>query len=96
MAPRSPTPQGISRLLADAKFRRATTGRSGSSGFVVTKDRSSDRAVRVRHHFWSMGATGEQHQAMLDRYAETLTAAGWHVDAGGRELVVTARKDEQQ
>lgn len=90
-----PTPQGISALLKRAGFPRSESrGRSGRcSGFVVSKDFTRGNAVRVRHHFWSMGATPEQHQQKLAEYTQTLAAAGWNVDDGGRELIVTAGKE---
>jgi hypothetical protein len=59
---------------------------------VVGKDFNREGAVRVRHHFWSMGATAEQHKAKLAEYSKVITEAGWGVDASGRELTVTARE----
>lgn len=94
--PKPPTPQGISALLAKAGHTRAVRKmRGGCSGFVVSADYSHWGAVRVRHHFWSMGARPEQAKAKLAAYAKTITDAGWTVEAGEWELTVTARKDKQ-
>lgn len=49
--------------------------------------------MRVRHIFWSMGATPEQYEAQLAKYAETVTKAGWAVEAGAYDLIITAKED---
>lgn len=97
MPSKPPTPQGISALLRKAGFERSVSrGRSGSSsGFRVHKDYTRDGAVRVTHHFWSMGTPIERHQQELARYAQAITAAGYRAEItdGGWGLTVTARED---
>jgi hypothetical protein len=91
MTAKTPTASGISRLLAKAGFQRSVPqpGSFGSSsGFRVSEDRDAG-TVRVRHNFWSMG--GGDAKPWIARYAETVTAAGWTVEAGD-ELTVTAKE----
>lgn len=94
MTTKPPTPQGISALLRKAGFTRsARTGRSGTcSGFRAGKVYTREGAVRVSHHFWSMGTPAERHREELTRYAEVITAAGYRAEIqnGGRDLIVTA------
>lgn len=91
MPPKTPTASGISRLLAKAGFKRAAVevrGRGGhGSGFRVTKNYSG--GVRVRHVFLTGGR--QDPEPHLARYAKTITEAGWTVEAGIYELVVTAK-----
>jgi hypothetical protein len=86
-----PTPQAVSAPLRKAGFTRAVTAiRGGCSGFVVTADRARDGSVRVRYRSWSMGAVDQGAREWITRYAKAITGAGWTVDAGTYELVVTA------
>jgi hypothetical protein len=90
---KNPTPQGISALLRKAGFNRSERqGRAGgsSSGFRVGTDWTRTGAVRVRHVFWSMG--GGDAAPWLAKYARTITEAGWTVEAGTYELIVTAKE----
>lgn len=97
MTAKPPTPQSISALLNRAGFDRAEVKmRSGRSGFIVTKGYDSDGTVRVRWNSWSMGAPRERHHLELTKYAEAITAAGWTVEAGQYELVVTAKPSSGQ
>lgn len=96
MTPKPPTPQGVSALLKRAGFARAVIQmRGGCSGFRVTKDHGREGRVRVRHHTWTMASDDARHQRELARYAKTITEAGWSVEVGTYELVVTAGKAEQ-
>ena len=93
-SPKPPTPQGISRLLKSAGFTKGVIKmRGGCSGFAVEADHFRPGAVRVRHKFWAMGyRTPEQYREWQDRYAKTITGAGWSVKAEEYELIVTAKK----
>jgi hypothetical protein len=94
MTSKPPTPQGISRLLKSAGFKRSTPDPwRHESGYRVTKAHGRDGAVSVRHVFLTMGVSGEHHRAKLDTYAKTITEAGWQVEARTYELVVTAPKE---
>ncbi len=99
MTPKPPTPQGISALLKRAGYDRSVSRsfRSGgsTSGFRVGKDHRRDNAVEVTHHFWSMGAKSEQYAVKLAEYAKVITDAGWTVETGEYELVVTTWKAGQ-
>ena len=96
MTSKAPTPQGISALLRKAGFERSDYDSRGSStGFRVTKDYGHDGAVRVRHYFLSMAPQAERRKEMLARYVKAITEAGWSVEAGEWELIVTAGKAEQ-
>ena len=92
MTPKTPTASGISRLLATAGHRRAAVevrARGGHcSGFRVTKNYSS--GVRVRHVFLTGGR--QDPEPHLAGYAKTITEAGWTVEAGTYELIVTAKE----
>jgi hypothetical protein len=92
MAPKPPTPQGISRLLKDAGFTRALIARfTLTSGYHVTADRRRTGAVRVEWKAAQInGATAALRDYYLVRYARAVTAAGWSVNPGEYELVVTA------
>ena len=93
---KSPTAQGISRVLKEAGFKRSERQIGGfGSGFVAA---STEDAVRVRHRFWSMG--GGDAAPWLEKYAEAITAAGWTVrpaddPLGHPCLIVTAKEDSQ-
>ena len=95
-ATKTPTASGISRLLASAGHARAVVKmRGGRSGYKVTEDYMDRRRVRVRHQFWAMGGqSDERYRAELDRYAKTITEAGWTVEAGTYELIVTAKEGD--
>ena len=94
MTTKTPTASGISRLLAKAGFKRAAVevrGRGGHrSGFRVTKNYSS--GVRVRHVFLTGGR--QDPNIHLARYARTITEAGWTVEAGTYELIVSAKPED--
>lgn len=95
--PKTPTPQGISRLLKDAGFTRSKTeGRSGRcSGFLVNANRGSEGGVRVRYYSRLTGADRDSiRRVRLAEYAEAIRAAGWAVGVQGWELIVTAPKTE--
>lgn len=93
MATKTPTPQSISALLKRAGFTRAS--QRGTSGFAAGKVYQGDGIVRVRHYFWSMGASDTQHRAHLERYAKAITEAGYtaRIDDDGRKLTVTAETE---
>ena len=94
--PKTPTASGISRLLSGAGFDRAVikVGRGSHSGFVVRKAVGTDDAVRVRYYSLSMGTSPERHKEWRARYAKTLTDAGWTVEAGEYELIVTPKAED--
>jgi hypothetical protein len=87
----TPTPQGISALLRKAGHTRAETGRFPSaSGYRVYADRRRHGRVTVDYlpaHRMPEGAVRD----FLAAYAKTITEAGWTVEAGTYELVVTAK-----
>ena len=97
----NPTPQGISALLKRAGFTRSdsTGGGGAGSGYVVSFERARGKnaSVRVRYHSRSAGwsSSPEYVKAALAGYAETITGAGWTVEAGEYGLIVTAGKAEQ-
>ena len=100
MTTKTPTASGISRLLAKAGFERATykNGCVDRAGFVAT-EAGSGVGVRVEHDtFLVYQSAGTRRQAMLDRYAKTITGAGWAAEpvsyAGNviHHLIVTAKK----
>jgi hypothetical protein len=89
MTAKPPTPQAVSALLKRAGFKRSERQIGGfGDGFVAEKDWTAKGAVRVGHRFWSL--RGGDRGPWLAKYAEAITAAGWAVEAGERELVVTA------
>ncbi|HLK77209.1 MAG TPA: hypothetical protein VKU77_26605 [Streptosporangiaceae bacterium] len=99
MTARNPTPQGISALLRRAGFTRSVERtRDGCSGFVVTRHPASEHAVHVRHSFFLMNADrdGNRRKAKLAAYAKTITEAGWTVEAGEHELIVTAAPEQEE
>ena len=92
---KTPTASSISRLLSGAGFTRAVVAkRGGCSGFIVRKCYSRDDAVRVRHHVWTMAGDDRRLRAALAKYAKTLTKAGFAVEAGEYELIVTAKAED--
>ncbi len=96
---RNPTPQGISALLKRAGFTRSEPmERSGrNSGFLVNRDHGHGGTVRVRHYFRMMGADqdGSIRKEKLAAYTKTITEAGWAVEAGEHELIVTAAPEQE-
>lgn len=97
----TPTPQGISALLKRAGFTRSdsTGGGGAGSGYVVSLERARGKAasVRVRYHSRSAGwsSSPEYVKEKLAQYTEILAAAGWTVEAGEYELIVTTGKAGQ-
>lgn len=91
--PRPPTKRSISALLARAGF--ASAGRFGmGAGFYVYQGAYGDE-VTVSHHGDDSGPRDDAaDRARLDAYAKALRAAGWAVEAGEWDLVVTASKTE--
>jgi hypothetical protein len=88
MTPKTPTPQGISALLRKAGHSRAVIKiRGGRAGFDVHTDLSTGN-VKVEHYALTMGGYSE---VKLAEYAKTITEAGWTVEAGTYELIVTAK-----
>jgi hypothetical protein len=100
MIAKTPTPQGISRLLASAGFSKsARTGRMGSSsGYQVAKDYGNIHSVggvQVRHITWSMNPPKHVVSEWLGKYADAITAAGYAVirPEDRQILIVTAKED---
>ena len=92
MSPKTPTASGISRLLAAAGFKRSERQIGGfGTGYVAEKIYGRDGVVRVRHRFWSMGANRDDALPHLAAYAVAIEAAGWAVEFGSWELIVTAK-----
>jgi len=97
MPGKTPTPQGISRLLAKAGFTRSELYPKGPrrgevriGGFHVTAS-ITELAVLVR--YWPLLSSGlADNRATLTRYAEALP--GYEVELRRHELVVTARIEE--
>lgn len=92
--PKTPTPQGISRLLAGAGFTRAEISRFVQvSGFSVTRDRRDQRTVRIEYRVAARTAV-QICKDILAAYTKIIADAGWTVEAAEWELTVTARKDQ--
>lgn len=92
MTPKPPTPQGISALLKRAGFKRSERQIGGfGNGFVAEKIHGRDDAIRVRHRFWSMRANRDDALPHLAAYSVAIEAAGWAVEFGSWELIVTAK-----
>ncbi len=103
MTVKTPTPQGISRLLAAAGFRRSESSgtairgwRNHSSGYVVRKGQEPGQ-VRVHHEtglFRTEGTDRERRAETEEAYAKAIEAAGWSVlrQEGGyfAPLIITA------
>ena len=95
-----PTSRGISRLLKDAGFERAvqtsraTLHHAFTSGFRVTKDRSNENAVRVRHAFASRaaGLSPEFHRPKRRRLFQDHHRGGM----GGRSRRMGADRDREE
>ena len=100
-----PTQRGISMLLARAGFERSVRSASRirgmhnhSDGYVVTTG-YDDGTVLVRHTTFSWRPVGRDLETiahMQDRYAETITAAGFTVTREDDGLVVAALKDAEE
>ena len=92
--PKTPTASGISRLLAKAGHIRAETDRfTLTSGFRVTADRRRSGTVRVDYrvaHRVPENIPG----VFLAAFARTIAEAGWTVEAGTYELIVTAKPED--
>lgn len=89
----------ISTLLKKAGLNRSDPAdRSGrTTGFAVSKNHVSEGTVRVRHVFWSMGSTAEQHAPYLNKYAKAIEDAGGYDvtwDGDQRCLVVSRKEGE--
>ena len=89
-----PTASGISRLLSAAGFKRSERQIGGfGNGFVAEKIYDRDGAVRIRHRFWSLGANRDDALPHLAAYSVAIEAAGWAVEFGEWNLIVTAKED---
>jgi hypothetical protein len=95
---KTPTPEAISALLAEAAHPRAgqvpvSGGWSSTDGFEVSGD---PLGVRVLFRFMRILPQHDPSvaKAALRSYARTITLAGWAVDAGEYELTVTAPETE--
>lgn len=96
MTSQSPSPQGISALLKRAGFTQAVVKlRGGTSGFRVSAGTApgGPAAVRVRHY--TIFGTRTHEGRMLAKYAAAITNAGWSVETGEYELIVTTGKAAQ-
>ncbi len=94
--PRTPTASGISRLLATAGFERAVTERfTLMPGFFATASRARPAAVRVGYRTAHINDHAQATRTdFLAEYAKTITEAGWAVEAGTYELIVTAKEGD--
>ena len=97
MTPKTPTASGISRLLAKAGFERAQVQRfTLTSGFFAATSRAHPAAVRVGYRAAHINDHAQATRTdFLAAYAKTITEAGWTVEAGTYELVVTAKALER-
>jgi hypothetical protein len=88
MTAKSPTPQGISRLLAKAGFERHRRY-SSADGFTVMGGHPG------LVHVWHFGTDRDTH---LSAYGDAIRTAGFHVathqEPGyGPQLIISVRKD---
>ena len=100
-----PTQRSISYLLAKAGFERSVRSASRirgmhnhSDGYVVAAG-YAEGTVNVRHTTFSWRPVGRDLETitrMQDRYAETITAAGFTVTREDDGLVVAALKDAEE
>jgi hypothetical protein len=99
----APTPQGVSRLLANAGFDRSVTKPSRIKGFQewyagyhVTASMLPGH-VLVVHRVNSLHRTApssvREMTQKLAAYAEVIAAGGWSVATESGHLTVTARED---
>lgn len=92
--PKTPTAQGISRLLAAAGFTRAVSKlRGGRSGFSVSKHGTD--SVEVRYASVTMGTPDSYRYVQLAKYVTPILLAGYAVetDLDIPRLIVTAEKE---
>jgi hypothetical protein len=92
---KTPTPSGISRLLASAGHTRAVSKlQGGISGYSVSKY-GAGPAVEVRYSSVTMGTSMTHRLAQLARYAKTIAAARYAVEMRPEfpRLIVTAKED---
>lgn len=90
--PKTPSPSGISRLLAAAGFTRAVIKiQGGKAGFDVRTDLSTGTA-RVEHYSNTMGPSNSE--AKLAAYAKAITDAGYDViQPSPRYFLVNAKEE---
>lgn len=102
MTAKPPTPQGTSRLLAQAGFKRSErlSAYANTAGFRARAGRDTRVApgtfVRVR--WWPDSSYNpsdyreitKQRDGWLAKYAEVLSAGGWAVETKADCLIVTA------
>jgi len=94
MTAKTPTPSGISRLLAAAGHSRAVIKISGGrAGFDVHTDYSTG-AVKVEHYSNTMGGSGNYSEVKLAEYAKTITEAGYDVIKPSPRWILVNAKDE--
>lgn len=80
MPVKTPTPQGISRLLG-TKFPRAVAKlRGGRAGFNVARAYWAPDGVMVNHWTNTMADTRKREREMLDRYAALIAEAGYSTE----------------
>jgi hypothetical protein len=91
---KTPTPHGISRMLGHAGFRRADRDSLTSSGFEVNS--ISGGRIEVRWRSLSMGTSDKTRWEWLDKYAKTITGAGYAAerDESAMRLIVTSPETE--
>jgi hypothetical protein len=105
VSPKPPTPQAISRLLADKGFGRARNRRiAGVAGFAVTADKvdGGNLAGYARVGYYAgpspswRGGTVDREEALAD-YSRVITEAGYQVQVrqapyGEIYLLVTTKE----
>lgn len=97
MTTKTPTPQGISRLLAAAGHTRAVSKlRGGISGFSVSKFGAGPE-VEVRYSSITMGTSNTYRYGQLAKYAATIADAGYEVMTALDlpRLIVTAKAEDR-
>ena len=96
MPGKTPTASGISRLLAKAGHIRAEIDRfTLTSGFFARASRDRPAAVRVGFRAAHVNShTATIRSDFLAAYAKIITEAGWTVEAGTYELIVTAKEGD--
>ena len=93
---KSPTAQGISRLLATAGFERSERRQTGADlarteGFAVASGVRT--GVVTVEHCAMLGTPVEQYEQWHERYAETIGAAGYATEIDDLGVIVTAKED---
>jgi hypothetical protein len=92
MPNKTPTPQGISRLLAAAGFERGVSKpeSQAADGYAAIPNRPGDGIVLV-----SWWGAGTEHDEMLRRYTEAIEGDGYRVlkSDHGAYLIVTAKTE---